>query len=100
MGDDLVMMKKLGACFIALFTLPTFTILTVAFAGCSVFLVTVGLLRMLGANIGMNLLVIEVPRLLSLPVAIIFGIGLLYLSKISWKTLKSCYHIVISAFKV
>lgn len=79
---------------VGLFAFPVFSVLTVGLAASAVLTIAAGILRTFGADIQMNMLLFEVPRYLSLPVALGFGVFFVCLSAMSWKALRLSYKFV------
>lgn len=80
---------------VGLFAFPVFSVLTVGLFICAIVSSTAGLLRTFGFKLEMNIAMYEVPRLLSLPFALLFGVLFFYLAILSWKTLRLSYRFLM-----
>jgi len=93
-----MLIRKLLGGLLAMFAFPTLSILMVALAGSAVFVVIASVLRTLGVHIAMNIALLEVPRLLSIPVGLLFGAFFFYLARQCWRLLQISYQTVKAAF--
>jgi len=79
---------------VGLFAFPFFSVLTAGLLISAVLTLAAGLFRTFGLKLEMNLLLFEVPRLLSLPVAFLFAAFFCYVAFVSWKILRLSYRFV------
>jgi len=79
---------------VGLFAFPFFSVLTAGLLISAIITLAAGLLRTFGLQLEMNLLLFEVPRFLSVPVALIFAALFCYVAFVSWKMLRLSYRFV------
>lgn len=80
---------------VGLFAFPVFGVLTAGLALCAVVTIVAGILRTIGVDIQMNMVLFEVPRYLSVPVALGFSVLFIGLSAASWRALRLSYRFVV-----
>lgn len=80
---------------VGLFAFPVFGVLAAGMALCALVTTAAGILRTVGVDIQMNMLLFEVPRYLSLPVALGFSVLFVGLSAASWRALRLSYKFVV-----
>jgi len=79
---------------VGLFAFPVFGVLTVGLFICTLLSSLAGLLRTFGINLEMNIATFEVPRLLSLPFALLLVRYFFILGIVSWRVLRSSYRFI------